>query len=146
MGHPEDHEAWAWIVRARGVVDGNERTTVPQSRWNLAYEELLVAEGSDWMWWFGNDFTSDDDAVFDSLFRRHIGNIYRLLGSAGARWFSQIPSRKVSAAGLGRCFRGRDAGHRPSWPGGVAAPVRRKCEASEAAQTGWWFRFKNISV
>ena len=29
---------------------------------------------------------------------------------------------------------------------GVAAPVRRKCEASEAAQTGWWSRFKNISV
>ena len=36
--------------------------------------------------------------------------------------------------------------HHPSWPGGVAAPVRRKCEASDAAQTGWWFRFKNISV
>ena len=37
-----------------------------------------------------------------------------------------------------------------AWPGGVAAPVRRKCEASEAAmsirsgQTGWWFSFKNI--
>ena len=29
---------------------------------------------------------------------------------------------------------------------GVAAPVRRKCEASEAAQAGWWFRFKNISA
>ena len=29
---------------------------------------------------------------------------------------------------------------------GVAARVRRKCEASEAAQTGWWFKFKNISV
>jgi len=42
-------------------------------------EELLVAEGSDWMWWFGNDFTSDDDAIFDALFRRHIGNIYHLL-------------------------------------------------------------------
>jgi len=36
--------------------------------------------------------------------------------------------------------------HCPSWPGGVAAPVRRKCEASEAAQTGWWFRSKDISV
>src|SRR6185503_12237039 len=27
---------------------------------------------------------------------------------------------------------------------GVAAPVRKNCEASEAAQTGWWFSFKNI--
>jgi hypothetical protein len=32
------------------------------------------------MWWFGNDFTSDHDAIFDSLFRQHIGNIFRLIG------------------------------------------------------------------
>ena len=46
----------------------------------LAYEELLIAEGSDWMWWFGNDFSSDSDAIFDSLFRQHIGNIFQLIG------------------------------------------------------------------
>jgi alpha-amylase/alpha-mannosidase (GH57 family) len=53
--------------------------STPQQQWSEAYEELMVAEGSDWMWWFGNDFKSDEDAVFDSLFRRHIGNIYQLL-------------------------------------------------------------------
>jgi alpha-amylase/alpha-mannosidase (GH57 family) len=52
---------------------------VPEEEWNRAYEELLVTEGSDWMWWLGNDFSSDSDAVFDSLFRQHIGNIYRLV-------------------------------------------------------------------
>ena len=44
--------------------------------------------------------------------------------------------------GVERRLPGR-SGHRPSWPGGVAAPIRRKCEASEAAQTGWWFRSKS---
>jgi alpha-amylase/alpha-mannosidase (GH57 family) len=57
-----------------------QKHNVDEDQWRQAHEELLVAEGSDWMWWFGSDFTSDDDAVFDELFRRHIRNIYRLLG------------------------------------------------------------------
>jgi alpha-amylase/alpha-mannosidase (GH57 family) len=78
MGHPEDHQAWQWIVRARQALM-RQKSTVPEERWDQAYEELLVAEGSDWMWWFGNDFTSDSDAIFDSLFRRHISNIYQFI-------------------------------------------------------------------
>jgi alpha-amylase/alpha-mannosidase (GH57 family) len=79
MGHPEDHEAWSWIVRARTALM-SQKGTAAEDQWNEAHEELLVAEGSDWMWWFGSDFTSDDDAVFDALFRRHIGNVFRLIG------------------------------------------------------------------
>ena len=79
IGHPEDHQAWHWIVRARDALMAR-KDEVPEDKWNLAYEELLVAEGSDWMWWFGNDFSSDSDAIFDSLFRQHIGNIFQLVG------------------------------------------------------------------
>ena len=79
IGHPEDHQAWRWIIQARAALM-EQKGRVPDSQWNLAYEELLVAEGSDWMWWFGNDFSSDSDAIFDSLFRQHIGNIYQLVG------------------------------------------------------------------
>ena len=79
IGHPEDHQAWEWIVRAREVLM-QHKESVDSRQWNQAYEELLVAEGSDWMWWFGNDFSSESDAIFDGLFRQHIGNVYRLLG------------------------------------------------------------------
>jgi alpha-amylase/alpha-mannosidase (GH57 family) len=79
MGHPEDHEAWEWIVRARAALM-SRKAAVPEELWSQAYEELLVAEGSDWMWWFGNDFTSESDSIFDSLFRRHISNIFQLVG------------------------------------------------------------------
>jgi alpha-amylase/alpha-mannosidase (GH57 family) len=79
IGHPEDHEAWRWIARAREALM-SRKGDVPQKDWDLAYEELLIAEGSDWMWWFGNDFSSDSDAIFDSLFRQHIGNIFHLIG------------------------------------------------------------------
>jgi alpha-amylase/alpha-mannosidase (GH57 family) len=79
IGHPEDHRAWEWIVRARSALM-EQKGAISQESWNQAYEELLVAEGSDWMWWFGNDFTSDSDPIFDSLFRLHIANVFQLAG------------------------------------------------------------------
>jgi len=79
IGHPEDHQAWQWIIRAREALMAR-KGQVADDKWNLAYEELLISEGSDWMWWFGNDFSSDSDAIFDSLFRQHIGNIFQLIG------------------------------------------------------------------
>ena len=79
IGHPEDHQAWYWIVRAREALMAR-KDYVEEEKWNLAYEELLIAEGSDWMWWFGNDFSSENDAIFDALFRRHIGNVFQLVG------------------------------------------------------------------
>jgi alpha-amylase/alpha-mannosidase (GH57 family) len=79
MGHPEDQKAWQWIVRAREALMAQKKK-VPKKKWDLAYEVLLIAEGSDWMWWFGNDFSSDSDAIFDSLFRQHIRNIFELIG------------------------------------------------------------------
>jgi hypothetical protein len=40
---------------------------------------MLIAEGSDWFWWYGDDHSSDHDLEFDELFRRHVRNIYRAL-------------------------------------------------------------------
>ena len=45
-----------------------------------AFKELLIAEGSDWFWWYGDDHSSDHDLEFDDLFRRHLRNVYRMLG------------------------------------------------------------------
>ena len=44
-----------------------------------AHEEMLIAEGSDWFWWYGDDHSSAHDLEFDDLFRRHVRNVYRLL-------------------------------------------------------------------
>ena len=40
---------------------------------------MLIAEGSDWFWWYGDDHSSAHDLEFDDLFRRHVRNVYRLL-------------------------------------------------------------------
>jgi hypothetical protein len=48
----------------------------------LAYEELLIAEGSDWNWWYGPEHRSDNDPDFDDLYRKHLSNVYHALGAA----------------------------------------------------------------
>ena len=42
-------------------------------------EILYAAEGSDWNWWYGDDHSSSNDAMFDLLFRQHLMAIYELL-------------------------------------------------------------------
>jgi hypothetical protein len=45
-----------------------------------AYEMLLVAEGSDWFWWFGEPFHSGEDSLYDRLFRQYLLASYLLMG------------------------------------------------------------------
>ena len=46
----------------------------------MAYQELLIAEGSDWFWWYGPEHSSENRPEFDKLFREHLANFYRLIG------------------------------------------------------------------
>src|SRR5258708_11552232 len=46
-----------------------------------AWEEIYIAEGSDWFWWFGDDHSSAQDDLFDQLFRKHLQNVYTCLGT-----------------------------------------------------------------
>jgi hypothetical protein len=52
---------------------------VPEDRKRAAWEELLVAEGSDWCWWYGPEHSSANRGEFDQLYRGHLANVYRLL-------------------------------------------------------------------
>ena len=45
-----------------------------------AYREILICEGSDWYWWYGEPNESKSDYIFDFLFRSHLMNVYEFLG------------------------------------------------------------------
>jgi len=65
----------------------------------MAYEELLIAEGSDWCWWYGPEHDSANRPEFDQLYRSHLANVYRFLNlRAGgiSRPFCAFP-RRMSA-------------------------------------------------
>lgn len=82
IGHPEDNSAWDMIAKARHTLVEYQRThTEPFFREAIAdaWEELYIAEGSDWFWWYGDDHHSENDREFDALFRKHLMNIYTLL-------------------------------------------------------------------
>ncbi len=78
VGHGDDHVAWSQLAEAREALEapgGAEPSAVVQAK-----EEVLIAEGSDWFWWYGDDHSSEHDLEFDDLFRCHLRNVYRLLG------------------------------------------------------------------
>ena len=78
IGHADDQRALEPAGRGPG---GARRAPAPSRRGAAeAREEMLIAEGSDWFWWYGDDHSSDHDPEFDDLFRRHLRNVYRLLG------------------------------------------------------------------
>ncbi len=80
IGAEEDNQAWTQLLRARATYDAT--TGVPEERRRLAYEELLIAEGSDWCWWYGPEHHSDNRLEFDQLYRSHLANVYRFLNLA----------------------------------------------------------------
>ena len=83
IGHHEDNTAWDALhetrVFFRRAAESGQHSEETLER---ALNELFIAEGSDWFWWFGDDHSSDQDELFDHLFRRHLQNVYTLLGES----------------------------------------------------------------
>ncbi len=98
IGHEDDHRAWSQLGDARAALEGAVSAT--ESVRARAYEELLIAEGSDWFWWYGDDHSSEHDPQFDDLFRRHVRNVYGTLGLPVPEelFRSNITTRQVAVA------------------------------------------------
>jgi len=81
IGREEDNRAWELLVAARDLVEARRHLVDPE-RLKMIEQELAIAEGSDWCWWYGGQFDSEHLSEFDRLYRSHIIQIYRLLGEA----------------------------------------------------------------
>jgi alpha-amylase/alpha-mannosidase (GH57 family) len=81
IGHQEDRDAWDLVHVTREFLKKAEKgNKVPPDVVRRAWDELYIAEGSDWYWWYGDDHSSAQDELFDELFRRHLQNVYTLMG------------------------------------------------------------------
>ena len=83
IGSPQKNRAWEMLCDAKRmfdqvVVEGG-LTDEEQRR---AEVQLGVCEGSDWAWWFGDYNPAATVATFDTLYRRHLANLYRILEEA----------------------------------------------------------------
>jgi alpha-amylase/alpha-mannosidase (GH57 family) len=79
IGHPEKNRAWDFLSSARSFLATFVKTG-DEERAREAFREMLIAEGSDWFWWYGDDHSSENAAEFDALFRNHVKNVYLLAG------------------------------------------------------------------
>jgi len=87
IGAPEDNRAWDYLYHARNFYAQNApRATETQRK--LAFEEILIAEGSDWNWWYGPEHHSANDRDFDELYRKHLSNVYHILGGVAPDYLS----------------------------------------------------------
>jgi alpha-amylase/alpha-mannosidase (GH57 family) len=81
IGHAEDREAWDLLHQTRQfLIQAKDRGDVSPADSARAWEEIYIAEGSDWCWWYGEDHSSALDSLFDQLFRKHLQNVYMILG------------------------------------------------------------------
>jgi alpha-amylase/alpha-mannosidase (GH57 family) len=79
IGHQEDNRGWDLVSHTRSRLD-EIAATLPSDRAQAAWDELYAAEGSDWFWWYGDDFDTDYKEEFDRLFRTHLRNVWTIAG------------------------------------------------------------------
>jgi len=88
IGAPEDNKSWDYLHHARNFYAQSAASASDAQR-KLAFEELLIAEGSDWNWWYGPEHHSANDRDFDELYRKHLSNVYQTLGASPPDYLAQ---------------------------------------------------------
>jgi len=80
VGEPVKNLAWGYLKQAKEDLVNFAKTSSDKEAIALAHKELMIAQGSDWFWWYGEPNDSGQDHIFDYLFREHLKNSYRYLG------------------------------------------------------------------
>ncbi len=75
VGHSEKNRAWELIYQTKKDINGCK---IDENKRALIDEHFLASECSDWFWWYGDDHFSDFSEDFDTLFRSHLIDIYKL--------------------------------------------------------------------
>lgn len=89
IGHPEDNQAWDCLGITRDFFARQDASVVSEEKRERARKFLFAAEGSDWFWWFGEDFHTDIEEYFDALFREHLTGVFLTMGADPPNFLSQ---------------------------------------------------------
>ncbi len=77
IGQPEKQLAWQWLAKVRALIEQHKEN---HQKYTDAMEIALIAEGSDWFWWYGDDNIAPNKDDFDVLYRFYLQSIYEILG------------------------------------------------------------------
>ncbi|MBV9119328.1 MAG: alpha-amylase/alpha-mannosidase [Chloroflexi bacterium] len=83
IGELAQNIAWDYLARTRDALvrwetecEGAEIDILER-----AWEEIYIAEGSDWFWWYYSGNDPNLERGFDRQFRQHLMNVHTLMGS-----------------------------------------------------------------
>lgn len=79
IGDHEDIVAWNLLSETRKYLEDRKEDISPEI-YNEALQSILIAEGSDWFWWYGPEHPADNKPIFDIIFRHYLQNVYKILG------------------------------------------------------------------
>ncbi len=96
IGHPEKNRAWELLAGARRFLSSFQLNRPNDPQIDSAFREIMIAEGSDWFWWYGDDHQTENAAEFDALFRAHLKNVYLLLDENPPAGLDE-PIKKIQA-------------------------------------------------
>lgn len=111
IGDPDKNRAWDLLCEAKQhfdrAVDNGALTTEQKA---AATQQLAICEGSDWFWWFGDYNPAQVVSDFEHLYRRHLVNLYELIGYPAPPSVFQKLSQGSGAPARGGAMRpGHDA-------------------------------------
>ncbi len=114
IGDPEHNRAWDLLRRAREHLAAASAQNTQKPRepgfsekpgslpdLTRAWQALYAAEGSDWFWWYSHRNNSDQNALFDRLFRHNLAAVYEALGDEAPAWLAE-PISQTPAGPDGR--------------------------------------------
>jgi alpha-amylase/alpha-mannosidase (GH57 family) len=78
IGHNEDLIAWNFLSKAREEFE-IRKNGIDINTYNEVYNSIMIAEGSDWFWWYGPEHPTDTKPIFDNIFRYYLRKVYNLL-------------------------------------------------------------------
>lgn len=75
IGHEDDLKAWNMLSKARHELE-KQKNSIGNNKFDKALRSLMIAEGSDWFWWYGPEHQTIDKPDFDRIFRHYIHKAY----------------------------------------------------------------------
>ena len=79
IGEPTKNLAWSYMDKARCDLMDFQNANPDAPDLDAAWQELYIAQSSDWYWWYGEPNDSGQDDIFDHMFREHLKNIYKYI-------------------------------------------------------------------
>jgi alpha-amylase/alpha-mannosidase (GH57 family) len=109
IGEEEENRGWEYLATTRdflqSYIAGSRQGSVTEEALNAAMAAMMIAEGSDWFWWYGSDQNSSDDRAFDEQYRNTLKQVYLALGEAPPP-FLDVPIIPEQAAAADRSMSG----------------------------------------